>query len=87
MLGGFQIRFRGGQLQQFRRIIQAAFEMIQAADDLLESCALPAQLLSTIRVVPDSRLLEFARYLLKSLVLIVVIKDTSSRNWCVPRDL
>jgi hypothetical protein len=61
--------------------------MIQAADDLLESGALPAQILGTIRVVPDSRLLEFARYLLKSFVLIVVIKDTSSRNWCVPRDL
>jgi hypothetical protein len=61
--------------------------MIQAADDLLESGALLPQLLSAIGFVPDPRLLEFARYLLKSFVLVVVIKDTSSRNRCVPRDL
>jgi hypothetical protein len=61
--------------------------MIQAADDLLEFCALLPQLLSAIGFVPDPRLLEFAGYLLKPFVLIVVIKDTSSRNRCVPRDL
>jgi hypothetical protein len=61
--------------------------MIQAADDLLEFGALLPQLLSAIGLVPDPGLLEFARYLLKSFVLIVVIKDTSSRNRCVPRDL
>jgi hypothetical protein len=61
--------------------------MIQAADDLLEFCTLLPQFLSAIGVVPDPRLLEFARYLLKSFVLVVVIKDTSSRNRRVPRDL
>jgi len=61
--------------------------MVQAADHLLEFCALLAQLLRAIGVVPDSRLFEFARYFLKPFVLVVVIKDTSSRNQCVPRDL
>jgi hypothetical protein len=61
--------------------------MIQAADDLLESGALLPQLLSAIGFVPDPRLLELARYFLKTLVLTVVIKDTSSRNRCVTRDL
>jgi len=61
--------------------------MIQAADNLLEFCALLPQLLGTIGVVPDPGLLEFARYFLKSFVLVIVIKDTSSRNRCVPRDL
>ena len=61
--------------------------MIQAVDDLLELGALLAELLSAVGFVPDPRLLEFARYFLKPLVLIVVIKDTSSRSRCVPRDL
>jgi hypothetical protein len=61
--------------------------MIEAADHLLEFGALLAQFLSAIRLIPDSRLFEFARYFLKAFVLVVVIKDTSSRNRRVPRDL
>jgi hypothetical protein len=38
--------------------------MIQADDDLLEFGALLAQLLRTLRLVPDARLLEFAGYFL-----------------------
>ena len=70
-----------------RRIAQAALEVIQAADDLLEFGAFLAEFLRAIRVVPDAGLLEFARYFLQSLVLVVVIKDTSSRSRCAPRDL
>jgi hypothetical protein len=61
--------------------------VIQAADKKLEFGALLAQFLSAIRLIPDSRLFEFARYFLKAFVLVVVIKDTSSRNRRVPRDL
>ena len=61
--------------------------MIQTDDDLLEFGAFLAQFLRALRVVPDARLLEFAGYFLQTLIFIVVIKDTSSRNRRVPRDL
>jgi hypothetical protein len=38
--------------------------MIQSDDDLLELGALLTQVLRALRVVPDARLLEFARYFL-----------------------
>jgi hypothetical protein len=38
--------------------------MIQADDDLLKLGALLAQFLRALRVVPDSRLFEFAGYFL-----------------------
>jgi len=74
-------------LQQLRAIAQAAGELIQRADDLFEFGPLFAQFLCPLGIIPDLRLLELAGYFLKTLVLIVVIKDTSSRNRCAPRDL
>jgi hypothetical protein len=61
--------------------------MIQAVDGFLELGTLPAEFLRAFRVVPNSRLFELANYFLQPLVLVVVIKDTSSRNRCAPRDL
>jgi hypothetical protein len=49
--------------------------------------ALLAELLGAIRVVPDAGLFELAGYFLQTLVLVVVIKDTSSKSRCAPRDL
>jgi len=54
---------------------------------LLQLGALLAEILGAVGIVPNAGLFEFARYFLKALVLIVVIKDTSSRNRCAPRDL
>jgi hypothetical protein len=62
-------------------------EAIQVADDALELGALLAQFLSAIRIVPYAGLLELPGYLLEAFVLVVVIKDTSSRSLCAPRDL
>jgi hypothetical protein len=61
--------------------------MIQTADHLFQFDAFPAELLSPIRVVPDPGLFELAGYFLQALVLVVVIKDTSSKSRCAPRDL
>jgi hypothetical protein len=61
--------------------------VIEAADGGFELCTFFAQFLSPLRVVPDPRLLEFAGYFLEAFVLVVVIKDTSSRNRHAPRDL
>jgi hypothetical protein len=49
--------------------------------------SLPAELLRALRVVPDLGLFQLAGYFLQALVLGVVIKDTSSRTACAPRDL
>jgi hypothetical protein len=54
---------------------------------LLELGAFLAELLGSIRVVPDARLFELANYFLQALVLAVVIKDTSSKSRYAPRDL
>jgi hypothetical protein len=62
-------------------------EAIEVLDHLFELGALAAEFLSPVRVVPDTGLLQFARYFLKTFVLVVVIKDTSSRSRCAPRDL
>ena len=82
-----QVRFRLGQLQKLRALAQAAGELIECADDLFEFGAFLAKFLRPLRIVPDRGLLEFPGYFLKTLVLVVVIKDTSSRNRCDPRDL
>jgi hypothetical protein len=82
-----RISLRGGQLQEFRGIGQGALQAIQAADDLLELGAFLAQFLRAIGVAPDARLLQLALYFLQPLVFIVVIKDTSSKSRCAPRDL
>jgi hypothetical protein len=61
--------------------------VVQAADHLLELGAFLPKFLGTIRIIPYARLLELALYLLQPLVFVVVIKDTSSKSRCAPRDL
>jgi hypothetical protein len=56
-------------------------------DDFLELRAFLAELLRPFRILPDIRLLELAGNFLQALALVVVIKDTSSRTACAPRDL
>jgi len=86
-LGRAGIGFFRGEIEKFRRIAQALLQPVQAADDLFEFGALLAQFLSAIRVIPNAGLLELALYFLQALVPIVVIKDTSSKSRCAPRDL
>jgi hypothetical protein len=54
---------------------------------LLELRAFLPQLLGALWVVPDAGLLQLALYFLKAFELVVVIKDTSSKSRCAPRDL
>jgi hypothetical protein len=56
-------------------------------DDFLELGALLAELLGSIRIVPNAGLLQLAGDFLQALMLAVVIKDTSSRSAYAPRDL
>jgi hypothetical protein len=82
-----RIRLGGGQIQQFGGIGQGAREPIEAADDLLELGAFPAQLLGAVGIAPNTGLFELALYFLQPLVLVVVIKDTSSKSRYALRDL
>jgi hypothetical protein len=86
-LDGVRIRLGRGQIQQLGGIGQGAFEPIESADDLLELGSLLSQFLRAVRDVPNTGLLELALYFLQPLVLIVVIKDTSSKSRCALRDL
>jgi hypothetical protein len=54
---------------------------------LLEAGALLAEILRALRILPDAGLLQLANYFLQALVLVVVIKDTSSKSRYAPRDL
>ena len=87
LAGGLEIALFRGHLQELARVAQAARQLIETVDDLFELGAFLAELLRPIRVVPDAGLLELAGYFLQALVLVVVIKDTSSRSRCAPRDL
>jgi hypothetical protein len=75
------------EFQQLPRVAQTAADPVQTLDDTLQLRSLPTQFLGAVGIVPDAGLLEFPGYFLKAFVLVVVIKDTSSRNRCVPRDL
>jgi hypothetical protein len=86
-LDGMQIRLCRGQIQQLPRIAQGARESIETADDLLELGAFFSQFLRTVRIAPNAGLLELALYFLQPLVLVIVIKDTSSKSRCALRDL
>jgi hypothetical protein len=77
----------GREFQQFSGVAQPAADPVQTLNDALQLRSLPPQLLGAVSIVPNARLLEFPGYFLKPLMLIIVIKDTSSRNRCVPRDL
>jgi hypothetical protein len=81
------VGFLSGQVDQFTGIAKAASQSVQSDHHLFQLCALLAKILGAIGIVPNAGLLELAGYFLKALVLIVVIKDTSSRNRCAPRDL
>jgi hypothetical protein len=54
---------------------------------LIELGTFLPQLLSSVGVVPNAGLLELSLYFLETFEFVVVIKDTSSKSRCAPRDL
>ena len=77
----------GSEFQQLSRVPQPPAYPVQTLNDALQLRSLPSQFLGALGIVPDAGLFEFPGYFLEALVLVIVIKDTSSRNRCVPRDL
>jgi hypothetical protein len=87
LVGRPDIGLVGREFQQLSRVAQPPADAVQALNDALQFRSLPPQFLGAVSIVPDAGLFEFSSYFLKPLVLVIVIKDTSSRNRCVPRDL
>jgi hypothetical protein len=77
----------GREFEQLSRVAQPPADPVQTLNDALQLRPLPSQFFGAVSIVPDAGLFEFPGYFLEALVLVVVIKDTSSRNQCVPRDL
>jgi len=51
-------------------------DAIQPFHEIGEACALAAQVLRTLRIVPDVRVFQFAGYFFQTLALGRVVKDT-----------
>jgi len=77
----------GREFQELSRVAQPPADPVQTLNHALQLRSLPSQFLGAVSIVPDAGLFEFPGYFLEALVLVIVIKDTSSRNQCVPRDL
>jgi len=86
-IGRPDIGLVGRELQQLSRVAQPPADPVQTLNDALQLRTLPSQFLGAVSIVPDAGLFEFPGYFLETLVLVIVIKDTSSRNRYVPRDL
>jgi hypothetical protein len=74
--GGAVVLFGFSQIKKLAGPGQAFAERADPVDDLVERGAFLAELLGPLRVVPDVRVLEFARYFLEALAFCVVVKDT-----------
>jgi hypothetical protein len=85
--GGPRIRLLRRKFEQLARLAQPPGDPVQTLNDAFQLRPLPPEFLGAVGIVPNTGLFEFPSYLLKAFVLVIVIKDTSSRNRCVPRDL
>jgi hypothetical protein len=74
--GGAGIVLGFGQLEKLIRAAQAFAERTDAVDDAVKLRALLAELLRTLRIVPDVRVFELAAYFLEPIALGIVVKDT-----------
>jgi len=85
---------RGEAFAAWRRFVEGiasrsrvvlAFEDLQCADDGLELLALAAQVLSALRIVPDSRILAELDDFGQTIAFGFEVKDTSAVLWSVSR--
>jgi len=64
------------EVEQLARFVQRAGQGSERFDDLRQSRAFLAQLLCALRIVPDFRVLELARYFFEPFLLGIEVKDT-----------
>jgi hypothetical protein len=65
------------QLDERRRVREPARQAIERVDGLLQACALAAELLRLVGLLPDRRVFELAPDFVQALLLAVVLKGTS----------
>jgi len=76
-----------GELEQLRGIAQPAARAIELLELRGQTRALAPELLGTLGVAPDGRILQLAIDLFEAFLLAVVLKETPSRRSHAPRDL
>jgi hypothetical protein len=65
------------KIEQIARFAERIGQRADTADDAIKARALPAEILRTLRVVPDGRAFELARDFLEALGFRIEVKDTS----------
>jgi hypothetical protein len=73
-----------GEIEQIAGLAERIGQRADAADDAIEVRALLAEILRTLRIVPDARVFELTCDLFEALRLRVEVKDTSvttRRGW------
>jgi hypothetical protein len=73
---GRLVVFGLGQLQQFAGITDALGGALDGADVGAQARAFAAELLGALRLGPDLRIFQLARYFLEPLVFAIVLKET-----------
>jgi hypothetical protein len=84
-LGEARFALELGEVQEFERAGDAVAGAVEPADQRVELGALLAERLRLLGLLPDLRVFELARDLYQTLVLAVVVKDTSAGRRDVPR--
>ena len=74
--GGALVAFFDGQIEQIARLGQTLGQAADATDDALEARTFLAEILCTLRIVPDVRIFEFAGDFFEPLGLGLEVKDT-----------
>ena len=77
VIDGALVFFLGGHQQQVFGIGQACVHLIEGFNDLRQQGALAPQFLGVCRVVPDTRIFKLAIDFGQTLMLLIVVKDTS----------
>jgi hypothetical protein len=76
-----------GELEQLVGIRDGFRGVVELGELGAQPCALAAQLLGLVGLVPDGGVFELAADFLQPLFLAVVLKETPSASWCARLDL
>jgi hypothetical protein len=87
LTGGGLIALELGELEQLRSVAQSAAGRVEPLELRGQTRSLAAELLGTLGIGPDGRILELEIDLFEAFLLAIVLKETPSRSSHAPRDL
>ena len=76
-----------GEVEQLDGVGDGLAGAIQLFELGGELGALAAELTGLVRILPDGRVFQLARYLFEAFFLVVVLKETPEESWFAPRGL